>query len=83
MTIDQKMIPPEVVEAAAKAFAIRRLDADMWSIMDEQMRVFYRQDARAALTAGLAAWPGADLMPFGDGVTRIRLPLLREASDDQ
>ncbi len=34
-----------------------------------------------ALAAGLAAWPGADLMPFGDGISRLRLPLPQEASD--
>ena len=39
-------------------------------------------NARAAIAAALAAWPGMDIMPFGDGRPRIRLPLT-EARDDR
>ncbi len=36
----------------------------------------------AAAEALLKAWPGWDAMPFGDGVTRLRLPLFTEARDE-
>jgi hypothetical protein len=55
MTPDEisKLIPDEVVEAAA---------IDLrggWGEADEAERDAYRVAARAAIAAGLAAWPGA------------------------
>ena len=36
--------------------------------------------ANAAFQAIVKSWPGYDIMPFGDGVTRIRLPM-KESSN--
>jgi len=52
------MIPPEVVEAAAIKLAEGRLPEYSWADLDDEMRTMYREDATAALRAGLAAWPG-------------------------
>jgi len=60
MTIDAKHIPPEVVEAAAKA--AYEMDAgspsDTWQQAAKLAKVIYRGQARAAIAAALAAWPG-------------------------
>jgi len=60
--IDAKMIPPEVVEAAAKA--AYEMDAgspsDTWQQAAKLAKVIYRGQARAAIAAALNAWPGAE-----------------------
>jgi len=65
-----KLIPPEVVEAAAKC-RHDRADADMehlshgefkprpWETLPAATRSSYFPAARATIAAGLAAWPNA------------------------
>lgn len=57
MTTDQITIPPEVVEAAAREQALR--DNVDWSTLNALAIKLRCDDARAAITAALAAWPGA------------------------
>lgn len=59
-------IPDEVVEAAAKAeYELWRdqneirSDTLAWEDIDEDVRQSHRDGVRAAITAALAAWPGA------------------------
>lgn len=77
--INPDMIPPEAVEAAADA---------LMRVSHYQFRELALDDARAALSAALAAWPGGDYRP-GAQVTKtwrdpgkIILPLPTEKSDD-
>jgi hypothetical protein len=53
--IDASMIPDEVVDACEQAML------DAWERGECTAKVF----ARAAITAALNAWPGADIEPFG------------------
>lgn len=82
-------IPPEAVAAAARALAIRRLDADVWDThMDRNMKHFYIEDATAAIRAMLAAWPGMHTREWprpwlgGMSGTDIILPLNTEPRDE-
>lgn len=72
-------ISPEVREAVAKAIYERWRSALMqgppWEEVGEDWRTGTLGQAEAAIVALFEAWPGMDIMPFGDGVTRIRLPL--------
>jgi hypothetical protein len=69
--IDPKMIPDEVVEAAA---------IDLrggWGEADEAERDAYRVAARAAIAAGLTAWPVqfSDVDAKGRDVLMLVFPL--------
>lgn len=57
-------IPPAALEAGAKVLA----DYGITAATDEDL-------ARDVFEAMVGAWPGMDVMPFGDGQPRIRLPL--------
>jgi hypothetical protein len=63
-------IPPEAIEAAAIELA-----PAPWSMYTEDAREHFRRKARAALAAGLAAWPGMSIAPEDQGVY---LPLPKE-----
>jgi hypothetical protein len=72
MTADElaKMIPPEVVEAAAKGmYNDWRVangivdDTPEWTDLSEDERSPLLRSARAAIAAALNAWPGA----YGNG----------------
>ena len=71
MNIDQKMIPPEVVEAAGEGFIE----------CDRVPSYSFDEAIRAAIAAALAAWPGAGEQYTGWN-RRIILPLPQEARDD-
>ena len=58
-------IPPEVLEAGAKAIAVDG------GIADPEWR-FYKETARTAWLAMLDAWPGARERPFWDLMTNTR-----------
>lgn len=81
--IDPAQIPDKVVEAAAKAM-IQPSPSLNWDNMPG-FHSIWLEEARAAIAAGLAAWPGA--VPHGyytangprDGLI---LPLTTEARDD-
>ena len=72
--IDPKMIPPEVVEAAVSAY--NYASSDCYTTQE--------QDMRAAISAGLAAWPGSEISwitgerEAGD----LILPLPQEKGND-
>lgn len=51
-------IPPESEEAAARGLAAVRMPNYTWDDLDREMQQYLRGDARAALQAGLRAWPG-------------------------
>lgn len=86
--IDPNMIPPEVVEAVA--YLLCRERHPCWSIVQEVMEMDidgqgteFRHIARAAIAAGLAAWPGAwDDIVEGQKGRFLILPLPTEVSDD-
>lgn len=84
--IRAEQIPDEVVEAAARALAKQRLDADVWDeVLDRNMRYFYLQDARAAIAAGLQAWPKMVQYPLHEidcTPPKIVLPLPQEGRDE-
>lgn len=86
MTPDElaRMIPPEVVEATARAIC-KSMQSD-WDDPDTY-RYMFLEDARAALAAGLAAWPNLKLDPSWDLRThkrRVALILpLPEATNDK
>ena len=86
--IDPEQIPPEVVEAAARALC---LHPDL--IVDNHTPIcpgpawrLYVEDARAAIVATLNAWPNAKTLR-DDGrrqtyiVPALILPLTQEARD--
>ena len=84
MQIDLKMIPPEVVEAAARALADDALLN--WDDVPYAHNVM-RGEARAAIAAALNAWPNAKTLR-DDGrrrtyiVPAIILPLPQQARDE-
>lgn len=77
-------IPDAVEEAAAKALAAVRMPNYTWNDLDRGMQKYLRSDARAALRAGLAAWPRMFPTEMEDAVgvhRRIILPLPQEKTD--
>lgn len=67
MTDYARMIPPEVVEA------VRR--SSKWFITEDT--------ARAAIAAGLAAWPGKTSHEWdGNLILNLKLPLPQEPGDE-
>lgn len=84
--INPKMIPPEVVEAAARAIC-EHLRSN-WVFDGNPRHSEARDDmlaqARAAIAAGLAAWPGLRMMVDIDtgNDAAFKLPLPTENSND-
>ena len=80
-------IPPEAVEAAARAIRetfraeTNMSNAPEWDASNPTLKDAYRKEARAALRAGIAAWPGVESRPTF-GPSRIILPLPKEARDE-
>jgi hypothetical protein len=88
MQIDLKMIPPEVVEAAARAAWETKYKGLGWLLdCPVKHKVQWRDRARAAIAAALNAWPNAKTLR-DDGrrqtyiVPALILPLPQEASDE-
>jgi NAD dependent epimerase/dehydratase family enzyme len=99
MTVDQTMIPPEVLEAAAKAAyekwaeQLHEREADTvgtdllddlclaWDEIEAETKAEWLDQARAAIAAGLAAWPGAWEWPDTADGRAVVLPLPTEARD--
>lgn len=83
--IDPSQIPDEVVEAAAIAIieAFRNSDCDTGQCSSYRYRIEgkcgCREDARAAIAAALAAWPGVEMRPTFNP-SRVILPLPKEPS---
>jgi hypothetical protein len=80
--IDPAQIPDEVVEAAAVTLMGRLMVSQqdalhVWSGMYEPEKEQFRREARAALAAGLAAWPGSEINQriCSRGTEYIILPL--------
>jgi hypothetical protein len=72
-------IPPEVVEAVARALAD---DAMLnWDDVPYAHDIM-RGEARAAITAALNAWPNAEVVGWYHADHTLILPLHTEARDD-
>ena len=86
MTITADQIPPEVVEAAAiadfKAWREYHNRTEEWGDLLPEEQESYRVAARAAIAAGLAAWPMAEVPHVENAPAFIILPLPTEASDE-
>lgn len=84
-----KLIPDEVVEAAARAVYEEWCrfhdvaDTSMpWAEVESDEREACLAEARAAIAAGLAAWPMAEMPHVENAPAFIILPLTQEASDE-
>lgn len=76
-----KCIPDEVVEAAAERIWLSDYPGDPWMRTSELTKRIYRDVARAAIAAALAAWPG--MHPASDPPpARLILPLPQEPRND-
>ena len=79
-------IPPEAVEAAARAIcetfraAMNMPNEPEWDASNPTLKDAYRNEARAALRAGIAAWPGM-LVEWHSRGPGIILPLSKENTD--
>jgi len=76
-------IPDEVVEAAARGLA--RYNCDQWDSDPERFWPHFADQARAAIAAALAAWPGMQQRPYWDLMTHARhveIILPQEARDE-
>lgn len=101
MTIDTSTIriPPEVKLAGAKAAYARFqensptkiFDGIPWEEQDDKVHSMFLSEARAAIAAGLAAWPGAERERIGKGyewpleeeyIDQITLPLTQENTNE-
>lgn len=62
-----RLIPPEVVEAAAMILHANNevLEDVPWEDLGEYDQDTYRDEARAAIAAALASWPGMQRRPSG------------------
>jgi hypothetical protein len=81
--IKPEQIPDEVVEAAAKALC--KEQRMFWPDLNNDEHNIIRGEARAAIAAALAAWPGAHERPYWDLMTNARhveIILPQEARDD-
>ena len=63
-------IPPEALEAGARALA--RYNCEKWDNDPDRWRAYFTDEARAAITAALDAWPGMRQRPFWDMMTNTR-----------
>jgi hypothetical protein len=83
--INPAQIPDEVVEAAARALC--KEQRMFWPDLNNDERNIIRGEARAAIAAGLAAWPNAKTLR-DDGrrqtyiVPALILPFPQEARDE-
>ena len=83
-------IPPEAVEAAARAlYDVLRSDIDPldWTEIGDWRQDYFRKEATAALRAGIAAWPGFttefrrdSFMGWNGGLIILPLPTRRKSS---
>lgn len=75
-------IPPEAVEAAARA-ACEYYTSKEWSDINQGSKGVWRSAARAACLAMLKAWPRMDTGPniYGRQNAIIHLPLPTENND--
>ena len=75
-------IPPEALEAGARAayYAFTEINIgdgeDRWERLLPRFRAEYREQARAALLAALAAWPGMNVLPGMQRGMRETKPVL-------
>jgi hypothetical protein len=77
-----KLIPDEVVEAAAKAVVVAWFSKGDWDRLEDKEKAPYRTFARAALAAALAAWPGATSIKWdGQLIVHLKMPLAKETPD--
>jgi len=84
-------IPPEAVEAAARAAydswqTQRNWSVPAWDKLDEEFRERSRKEARAAFLAMLEAWPGMHQFALPDNrgtFSALILPLTQEKTDDK
>jgi hypothetical protein len=75
----EDQIPPEALEAAARALAD---DANLnWDDVPFAQDVM-RGEARAAIAAALNAWPGAEVVKWYHADQTLILPLTTEAGND-
>ncbi len=79
--INPEQIPDEVVEAAAREFCLAQ--GYDWG-RHPDFHPAWRKEARAAIAAGLAAWPEAfeEYMNVDEGRAVPCIVLPKEASDD-
>ena len=91
MTDTDITIPPEAVEAAARAaYEIAHKidcnsDPDQWVDAVNEYREHWRQQVRAAIVAALSAWPGMwveQLYPLPVDTQGIILPLPQKDGDE-
>ena len=88
--IRAEQIPPEAVEAAAKAiyhawcaFHGVTKTSMPWEDIDDEERQACIAEARASIVAAINAWPGMEGAWYeGNTATAIILPLPQEASDE-
>ncbi len=73
--IRAEQIPDEVVEAAARAYAILNEGHDEWWHLRAER-------TRAAIAAALNAWPDAGIEEYVNGDRGIFLPLPQEPRDE-
>ena len=71
-------IPPEAVEAAARAMFIEAYRREPDEQTDGARFILVRQFTLAALRAGIAAWPGASGELSDKGNPHLILPLPQE-----
>lgn len=78
-------IPPAALEAGARAFIERRVDACVWVHLSDESKRGYQEEMRAAFLAMIEAWPGMTLhqQDINAEYSYFVLPLPQEASDDQ
>jgi hypothetical protein len=82
-------IPPEAVEAAARAayYAFTEINIgdgeDRWERLLPRFRAEYREQARAAIRAALGAWPGMYPVSYGgDEPPFLVLPLTETSTKE-
>ena len=75
-------IPNEALEAGARALA--RYNCAEFDKNPDRWTRYFRDEARAAITAALDAWPGKDIERFmpDSGPYTIHLPLPQAARDE-
>ncbi len=85
--IAPKLIPDEVVEAAARVLhANAEVFHDvLWDDLGDYDQSAYRDEARAAIAAGLSAWPDAfeEYMNVDEGRAVPCIILPKDATDDE
>lgn len=84
--IKPEQVPFDVVEAAAVVLMgrlmVNRADAlHVWSGLYEPEKEQFRREARAALVAGLEAWPNSEVVPWYHADETLILPLPQENTD--